>query len=734
MRRLAITLGALLAAAPATAHAVGTTAHAAEAPAEARVTANEVAIGNGLFERRWDRGSFRTLALTDLRDGGRRWGGARRDFSLFLGDAEVGSGAFRVSAAHVERLERGGVRVTMSLVPRLPGLAAGLTATRVAEAYPGIAGVRTRTTLHPRMPLTLTGATLDEAAVGPAAPTSHSFRAGADWREPDWAGPQLSLGDPHAGTWRETRSPGWRQPLEAPAQWLELRDGERSLFMVAERPDLPSTRAEYGGGVARLAIRHPRDGVLLGPFEEDAHVEGPSPLAGRSRVLTPGVPLQLEPAFTGFGKGELDAEWQHHRYLLERRMPPYPRAVSFNSNGSDDNRISTGAKDDMDMATVREVAPVARRLGVETFILDDGWQAASGDWEPDSPQHPEPRGRYAPRFPDDDFTAVREAIAPMRLGLWMSPMAFNPASRAYRDHPDWACLPLGDALALYNTLEPDEGSNEAGLGLWSPRAIPHVESRIREAITEWGVEYFKFDFLVWLDCAGDGDVYTYREAFVAMLDRLIRDHPRVTFQIDETNDYRLFPFESLARGPSWFQNGTPPPERLLHNIWNLSPWVPSFSLGQHFLGGRAWEEQPVDTLMAAALLSHMTFFSDLRELPEQVVDRAAPWIAFYKERRGLLDGLVIPLLHDPLGRGWTALQAWDPERGEGALLAFRQGSAQETRTIALKAVPPGRTFELRSAPGGELVGLASSAELRAGLPVRIPQSEGAAVLTVQARG
>ena len=65
--------------------------------------------------------------------------------------------------------------------------------------------------------------------------------------------------------------------------------------------------------------------------------------------------------------------------------------MTFNSNGTDANVISTGAKDDMNIATVQQVAPLARRLGVETFILDDGWQAISGDWQPDSPQYPEPR-------------------------------------------------------------------------------------------------------------------------------------------------------------------------------------------------------------------------------------------------------------------------------------------------------------------------------------------------------
>src|SRR3546814_422003 len=104
-----------------------------------------------------------------------------------------------------------------------------------------------------------------------------------------------------------------------------------------------------------------------------------------------------------------------------------------------------------------------------------------------------------------------------------------------------------------------------------------------------------------------------------MLDRLQAAHPHVTFQIDETNDYRLFPFASVTRGPSWFQNGTPTPDRLLHNLWNLAPWIPTESLGQHFLGGKQWERFPVDTLMAIVLLSHPTFFSDLRPLPDDVV-------------------------------------------------------------------------------------------------------------------
>jgi hypothetical protein len=723
--RTACALALLALAAPAAARADQVRAGSVYA----RVSRDEVVLGNSVVERRWARAPFATTALVDRRSRRRTWSGPTPDFALRLAGADaVSSEAFGVSDVRVQRLDRGGLRVTMELS------GPGLSAERVAEAYPGIAGLRTQTILRPAVPLALAGATLERAVTGAGEPSLTALRAGADWREPGWSGPPVSVGDPHAGTWRDTRTAGRGEALAGPGQWLEVRDGDAALVIASEANDLPSVRAGYDGTAARAEVAYDRDAVVFGPLEEDAHAENPTPLpAGRARVVAPGVPFALPATFVGLGRGDADAAWQFHRYLVDHRLAPYPHAVTFNSNGTDDNRISTGAKDDMDEATVREVAPIARRLGIETFVLDDGWQAVSGDWDPDCPGHADPRGRWPARFGDCDFAGVREAIAPMRLGLWMSPMHFNPASGAYREHPDWACAPVGHALAADNALQPDGGSNEAGIGEWGPAAIPWVESRIRRAIEQWGVTYFKFDFLAWLDCAGQGDFYDMHDGFVAMLDRLRADHPGVTFQIDETNDYRLFPYESVSRGPTWFQNGAPGPERLLHNLWDLSPYVPGFAIGQHMLGGDQWRQYPVDTLMAAALPGAITVFSDLRRVPAEVIDQAAPWVAFYREHRDAFGQLLLPLLDDPLAGGWTALQSWDPERGYGALLAFRQESDEATRRIALRDVPPGRTFTLRAAPGAETVGTVTSAQLREGIDVTIPDKRGARVLLVEAQ-
>jgi hypothetical protein len=704
----------------------------------ARIEPTQIVLGNSLVERRWSREQLRTTALIDKRDGGVTWSRNTREFAFRVGPAEIGSDSFRVESATVTQLPRGGLRVRMAITgPALTGI-------RVAEVYPGTAGFRTQTTLTSPAPLTLNEAVLEEATVGPTTkPTLHALRSGADWRDSSWAGPTPSeeypgpptaLGDPHAGDWRDTRTAAAGTPLEAAAQWFDgERANNRRLFMVMERNDFPSSWVEYDGATARLRLQYARDVISLGPFEEQFHVENPNPEGGRARTLRPGEPFTFEATFTGVGSGSGDAEWQWSKYLHGRRLDPhYPHAITFNSDKNDRNQISTGAKDDTNIAAVRELAPIAKRLGVETFVLDDGWQARSGDWCPDSPNCPEPRAatdpKYGPRFPDPTFTAVREAVGPMRLGLWMSPLHFNPSSTAYRAHPEWVCSPAGHALVLYNLAQPYEGSNEAGLGQWSNAAFPFVEARIREAIVKWGVRFFKFDFMAWLDCAGSNDLYEQHDEFVRMLDRIHRDHPDVTLQIDETNDYRLFPFESVPRGPSWFQNGTPETKQLVHNLWLLNPYVPGFSIGQHVLGGDSYKKESVDTIMAAALPSYITFWSDLRTMPDAVVQRAATWLAFYKRFRGELSQHTYPLLDDPLNGGWTALQAWDPEEAHGALYAFRQGADEDTKRIALRNVPPGLRFDVFEGPTGDRVDRVSSADLTRGIDVKLGAKGAARVL------
>jgi hypothetical protein len=690
-------------------HATADTQTYTDGDVYATVGPGQIVLGNSLVERIWDRTYPLGVRTASIRD--KRTGLATHGFGAELEVNGLGVSA-PVSDVSVRTLPRGGLHLEMTWFQITPPA----IVIRTVEAYPGVAGFAVSSTLYPLAPAPVATYALDQLdSVGIAR--LHAFRAGADWRGPDDWRPQFALGDAHTGDWRQTTE-GFVG--SGAGQWLSAEaSGGARLFLVAERNDYASNRMFWGPWMSAY-VDYTRDLVYTGPFEEDVHAENPTPLpTGRARVLT--GPTDLGRVFTGFGTDADDEAWQFFSYLTKHRLTPYKKALTFNTNNVDEGRISTGAKDDVDFTRFMSLAQAAEDMGVETFIFDDGWQAASGDWCPDSADCPEPRApKYPPRFPDDHFGAVRQELGGIDLGLWMTPMAFHPRSHAFQDHPEWGCAPVGHATAAYVLADPDSGSNEAGIGLWGPLAIPHVESRIRRAITDYGARYFKFDFLVWVDCAGN-DFYAYHDAFVAMLDRLQADHPEVTFEIDETNDYRLFPFESVARGPSWFQNGGPETKELLHNVWDLSPYVPAFSLGQGVLNSRDHAQRTIDYMMAVALTSHITFWSEIDELTAAQRAQVRRWTDFYKANRDELTSIVYPLLDDPRGGGWAALQPWDPEAGRGFLLAYRQGDAAATKTIPFRAVPAGRHFQLTRidpATGAATdLGVTTSADLTGGITV-----------------
>ena len=695
----------------------------------ARVHDGVLEVGNELVVRTWSLAPFRTLSLTDRRTGV-VVAGAGTDGWLKLvtagGKTDLSLDALSAEAPVITELADGGVsvRVPLGVVDRL------------VEVHPGVAGLTL--SLEATLPLVVSGYALDAVVpLHPGKPVAQAFRAGSDWREPGWE-PQVKVGDAQTGDWRVS----WDLPADGTvtAQWLSTVAPSGGVFQVLERVDLPSSVVGRRGATSWVGADLTRDLLPLGPLEGDAHVGNPGAPVGRQRVLLPGT--RLEKVFTGVASNPDDEPWQYvHALLTTRPYGSWQRGITWNSDSVDSNQISTGAKDDMNLAEVRRQAEVAKRLGVDVFILDDGWQARSGDWCPDSPTCPEPRTTWGPRFPDDSFAAVREAVAPMRLGLWMNPMSFHPSSAAFQQHPEWACAPIGLGTTALNLAQDGSSSNEAGIGLWNPLAlspdgtlIDYLETRVRRAVEQWGVSYFKFDFLAWFDCAGAAptDVYTYREAFLAMVDRVQADHPEVTVQIDETNDYRLWPFESVSRGATWFQNGAPLPPQLLHNLWSLAPWVPTDTLGQAGLqSGR--DQYDAGYLAAVMLLSHPTVKLDLTRLADAEVAAVRPWTDAYRAHEELFRGVSYPLLADPLGNRWTGLQVWDRDAQHGVVLAFRQDDPSDTAVLRLHAVD-GSRYLLRDLVTGDLVANVSAQELRDGYPVTAASTRRVVALTVEPAG
>ena len=119
-------------------------------------------------------------------------------------------------------------------------------------------------------------------------------------------------------------------------------------------------------------------------------------------------------------------------------------------------------------------------LPFSVFQVDDGWQQAIGDWEPNA------------RFPSGmEALAGRIRSTGRRAGLWLAPFLAHHASRLAAEHPD---LLLRDeegapVEAAYNWIGP-----AYALDPTHPGTREHVESTIRR-VREWGYDFLKLDFI-----------------------------------------------------------------------------------------------------------------------------------------------------------------------------------------------------------------------------------------------
>ncbi|RBO82718.1 alpha-galactosidase [Marinomonas aquiplantarum] len=137
---------------------------------------------------------------------------------------------------------------------------------------------------------------------------------------------------------------------------------------------------------------------------------------------------------------------------------------------------------DHDMTKLKELASAAADVGVERYILDDGWfkgrnddHAALGDWFVDEA-----------KYPDGLMPLIRHVKAlGMEFGLWFEPEMVNPDSDLYRAQPEWALqLPQYSACL---------GRNQLVLNLAIPEAYAYLRERLFDLFKAYPIDYVKWD-------------------------------------------------------------------------------------------------------------------------------------------------------------------------------------------------------------------------------------------------
>lgn len=215
-------------------------------------------------------------------------------------------------------------------------------------------------------------------------------------------------------------------------------------------------------------------------------------------------------------EGLTPATWGFHRSL--RARPGHraaPRPVVLNT--------WEAVYFDHDAGRLKELATIAASLGVERYVLDDGWfgsrrddRRGLGDWTVSPDVYPH---GLAPLI--EHVTSLG-----MEFGIWVEPEMVSTDSDLFRAHPEWALATDG--------YEPVEGRHQLVLDLGRADAFAHVLDRLDALLSDHEIAFVKWDMnrdhVQGSGASGAAGTHAQTVALYALLDELHRRHPAVEIE------------------------------------------------------------------------------------------------------------------------------------------------------------------------------------------------------------
>jgi alpha-galactosidase len=288
---------------------------------------------------------------------------------------------------------------------------------------------------------------------------------------------------------------------------------------------------------------------------------------------------------------------------------------------------------DHDTDRLLDLADRAAALGVERYVLDDGWfggrrhdRAGLGDWVVSADVWP--RGLHP--------LVDRVRALGMQFGLWFEPEMVNPDSDLARAHPEW--------IMSARSGWPVESRSQQVLNLGLPAAYEHVKGQILAVLDEYDIGYVKWDHNRDLIEAGDQSdhgrpgVHAQTLAFYRLLDEIRAAHPALEIESCSSGGARV-DLGVLERADRvWVSDNIDPHDRQQMLRWTTQLIPPEY-LGSHIASGRSHSTGRVHDLgfrAATAVFGHLGIEWDLAEASDAEIAELGAWIEFYKAQRGLL--------------------------------------------------------------------------------------------------
>ena len=276
----------------------------------------------------------------------------------------------------------------------------------------------------------------------------------------------------------------------------------------------------------------------------------------------------------------------------------------------------------------------AKRLGVEMFVLDDGWfgnrnndRAGLGDYTVN---------RKKLRFGLKEF-ADRIHNMGMQFGLWFEPEMVNEDSDLFRAHPEYALATPGKT--------PAKGRHQLVLDLCNPAVRDYIVDNVSRILDTCSVDYVKWDYNRHISdacspcIAQQGEFFhRYILGLYDVLRRIFEPRPHILLESCSSGGNR-FDMGMLCFSPQiWTSDDTDPIERLKIQ-GGLSHLYPLSAMGVHVSAAphqQTLRETPLSTRFHAAAFGCLGYELDLKYLSPVERKEIKAQIAFYKAHRQTL--------------------------------------------------------------------------------------------------
>ncbi|QYF73021.1 alpha-galactosidase [Cryobacterium sp. PAMC25264] len=395
--------------------------------------------------------------------------------------------------------------------------------------------------------------------------------------------------------------------------------------------------------------------------------------AGEIR-LAPGASYTTPDVIASWGDGLTELSARIHTRLRARAThPTTPRPVTLNT--------WEAVYFDHDLGRLTALADAAARVGVERYVLDDGWfhgrrddTAGLGDWWVDSDVWPDGLGPLI-----DTVTGLG-----MQFGLWVEPEMVNPDSDLARAHPDWMLQAAGRL--------PVEGRQQQVLDLSHPNAYAYLLEKLDTLLGEYPIGYLKWDHNRDLVDAGStrtgaAAVHDNVLALYELLDELKARHPGLEIESCASGGARVDLGILDHTDRIWTSDCIDPIERLTIQKYT-GLLVPYELMGAHISGpvshstGRRHE---LSLRAGVALFGHLGIEWDINALSDAEYSELGDWIALYKANRDLLHtGTSVHADHPDPAVDLRGVVAADRSR---ALFVFTQVAASSFYPVGTLRFP-----------------------------------------------